>query len=58
MELPDWAFGCSHRKTTFPMTVPAKAGAGELKTYVTCLNCGRDLAYNWNTMRIAGRWAR
>ena len=51
-----WVFGCSHPKTTFPITMPANAGAGQPETYVACLDCGRHLAYDWNAMRITGRW--
>jgi hypothetical protein len=30
---------------------------GELqqRTYVTCLNCGAEIAYNWDKMRREGR---
>jgi hypothetical protein len=47
-------FGCSHRKTTFPLTPrrkPACTG-GPAETYVVCLNCGKEFAYDWQTMRI------
>jgi hypothetical protein len=54
-------FGCSHRKTTFPMTVSGRSpqnGQVSRRTYVTCLNCGEELAYNWNKMKIEGRLKR
>jgi hypothetical protein len=49
--------GCSHRKTTFPITPARKAGfspaAGtNLATYVVCLDCGKEFGYNWTEMRI------
>ena len=52
-------FGCSHRRTTFPLT-PMKKGlqahqvpnAARLGTYVTCLDCGKELAYDWTEMRV------
>ena len=50
-------FGCSHRRTTFPLT-PARRGGSPSSTsprhgtYVTCLDCGREFAYNWDEMRI------
>jgi hypothetical protein len=48
--LLDSLFGCSHQKTTFPLTIPRKnARSG---TYVTCLECGKELDYNWEEMRI------
>jgi hypothetical protein len=39
-------FGCSHKRTTFPIT-PTRGG-----TYVACLECGKEFAYNWMTMQI------
>jgi hypothetical protein len=51
-------FGCSHRRLTFPLTpvrrnggFPAP-GAKEHGTYVSCLDCGKELAYNWEEMRV------
>jgi hypothetical protein len=45
-------FGCAHSRTTFPLT-PKRQAAGPLPvTYVTCLDCGRELGYNWNEMKI------
>ena len=45
----DSLFGCSHQRTTFPITPkpPARQGA-----YVSCLDCGKEFAYNWNEMRM------
>ena len=51
-------FGCSHRRTTFPLTPVRKNGgfpapsASLHGTYVTCLDCGKELAYNWEEMRV------
>lgn len=42
-------FGCSHRRTTFPIT-PARKGSHS--TYVVCLDCGKEFGYNWAEMRI------
>jgi len=45
-------FGCSHRRTTFPLTPVRKSagfqapGGARNGTYVTCLDCGKELAYN------------
>lgn len=51
-------FGCSHQRTTFPLT-PARRGVGNSVpgvqrngTYVTCLDCGKEFAYDWKAMRI------
>jgi hypothetical protein len=51
-------FGCSHRRTTFPLTPVRKNGGFQApsaplhSTYVTCLDCGKELAYNWEEMRV------
>ena len=41
-------FGCSHRRTTFPQTT----GRNKNATYVVCLDCGKEFAYNWSEMRL------
>jgi hypothetical protein len=48
--------GCSHRRTTFPLT-PGRKNLGQQlqavkSTYVVCLDCGKEFAYNWNEMRV------
>ena len=51
-------FGCSHRRTTFPLTPGRRhtgaqtLGATRNGTYVVCLDCGREFAYNWNAMEV------
>ena len=45
-------FGCSHRKTTFPLTTRRKGNARCAETYVVCLNCGTEFAYDWQTMKL------
>jgi hypothetical protein len=55
--LADWLYGCSHRKTSFPITLRAGAGvngqrSAQTDTYVVCLECGRRLPYDWTMMRI------
>jgi len=51
-------FGCSHQRTTFPQT-PGRKSAGysassatRSGTYVVCLDCGKEFAYDWEGMRI------
>ena len=49
--------GCSHRRTTFPITPARKAGFAPApgqrhSTYVVCLDCGKEFGYNWSEMRI------
>ena len=46
-------FGCSHRRTTFPLTPARKFGKSTRNgTYVVCLDCGKEFDYNWQEMRI------
>jgi hypothetical protein len=46
-------FGCSHQRTTFPITPGRKnAGVARTATYVVCLECGKEFAYDWESMRI------
>lgn len=48
-------FGCSHKKTTFPISRTTKSatvtGAARL-AYVVCLDCGREFDYDWQAMKI------
>lgn len=56
--LLNWVFGCSHRRTTFPLSPPRKVsgfGAAPVTrhtTYVTCLDCGKEFDYDWAEMRL------
>jgi hypothetical protein len=55
--LADWLYGCSHRRTTFPITLRASVSvdsqqSAQAETYVACLECGRHFAYDWTTMRM------
>jgi hypothetical protein len=52
-------FGCTHQRTTFPQTPgrkiaghPAAGAVNKNGTYVVCLDCGKEFAYNWNEMRL------
>ena len=54
--------GCTHKKTTFPLSVRAgknnRNQSAGYDTYVVCLDCGKEFAYSWDEMRIvpdAGR---
>ncbi len=49
----DLFFGCSHKRTSFPIT-PGRNGSGMARgnTYVACLDCGKEFAYDWREMRI------
>jgi hypothetical protein len=48
----DSLFGCSHRRLTRPITPVSKPGVPSGETYVVCLDCGKQFAYDWNHMRI------
>ena len=49
-------FGCWHNNLSFPLTVRSSsrrsAAASLTGTYVVCLDCGKEFAYNWHEMRI------
>jgi len=56
--LADWLSGCSHRKTTFPITLRNRVRVNgqqimQPETYTVCVECGRHFAYDWATMRTA-----
>ncbi|MBZ5721900.1 MAG: hypothetical protein LAO03_16120 [Acidobacteriia bacterium] len=55
-KLMDVFFGCWHNHYSFPMTVRSgkrRSGAASLTgTYVVCLDCGKELAYDWTEMRV------
>ena len=58
----DAFFGCWHSHYSFPMTIRQKnlrgnAAASVTGTYVVCLDCGKELAYDWTEMRVADRVA-
>jgi len=52
----DAVFGCWHTHYSFPMSVRAGkrrvAGAAKTGTYVVCLDCGKELPYDWQEMRV------
>ena len=49
-------FGCWHLHTTFPQSIKweqRRTRAAYLTgTYVVCLKCGKEFAYDWDEMRI------
>jgi hypothetical protein len=50
-------FGCSHRRTTFPLTrgrklFGAPTNATRNGTYVVCLECGKEFDYDWKSMSV------
>jgi hypothetical protein len=54
--LYDLVFGCTHRNYSFPRTAKGAArriqAASLTGTYVVCLDCGKEFAYDWQGMRI------
>jgi hypothetical protein len=57
----DALFGCWHKNMSFPLSAkPLRAKDGQRRTqaatqtgtYVVCLDCGREFAYDWKTMRV------
>ncbi len=56
-DLIEWLFGCPHRRTTFPLTLPDRerdsgTPAVDKETYVVRLECGRHIAYDWMKTRL------
>ena len=45
-------FRCSHPRLTRPVTPVSKAGVPHGQTYVVCLECGKQFAYDLDEMRI------
>ncbi|HEY3771018.1 MAG TPA: hypothetical protein VGN44_20255 [Candidatus Angelobacter sp.] len=56
VKILDALFGCWHKQISFPQT--SKPGQRRIKaalqtgTYVVCLDCGTELAYDWKNMRV------
>ena len=52
----DALFGCWHSRYSFPITV--KSGVRRNRaavltgTYVVCLDCGKEFAYDWQEMKV------
>jgi hypothetical protein len=55
-KLFDVFFGCWHSRYSFPITVRPGSRRSKVAavtgTYVVCLDCGRELPYDWHEMRI------
>ena len=56
--LLDMLFGCWHKNYSFPITsrtVPGEhrpQAAQATGTYIVCLDCGKEFAYDWKEMRV------
>ena len=55
-KLVDVLFGCKHARYSFPVTIRrAKRrpqAAALTGTYVVCLDCGKEFAYDWQQMKV------
>ena len=51
-------FHCQHKRISRPITLSTKPGVPQADTYVVCLDCGDQLSYDWNCMRIGERIER
>ena len=57
-KLFDAFFGCWHNHYSFPISVRSgtyRTKAASLTgTYVVCLDCGKEMPYDWQEMRVIG----
>ena len=55
MSLVDLLFGCTHKNYSFPITARGARrteAALATGTYVVCLDCGKEFAYDWHEMKM------
>ena len=56
MKIIDILFGCAHKRTSFPFSSKPgqrrSSAALQTGTYVVCLDCGKEFAYDWQNMRV------
>jgi len=52
----DILFGCYHKNISFPLTKKRgqrlSRAAALTGTYVVCLDCGKEFAYDWDEMKV------
>ena len=51
----DAMFGCWHSQYSFPITIRngrRSRAASRTGTYVVCLDCGKELPYDWQAMKV------
>jgi hypothetical protein len=55
-KLFDAFFGCSHGNYSFPHSTRSgsrrNSAASLTGTYVVCLDCGREMPYDWQDMKV------
>ena len=50
--------GCRHANYSFPITLKPgryRGSASRTGTYVVCMDCGRELTYDWGRMRVTAK---
>ncbi len=56
MKVFDLLFGCWHKRVSFPMTRKAAqhhpGESRQSRTYIVCLDCGQEFAYDWKKMKV------
>ena len=52
MDILNTLFGCTHKQLSFPITLRNRSTRGPKATYVVCLDCGAELPYDWNRMKV------
>lgn len=56
MTIVDFFFGCRHKHHSFPITIGRKTRRGGATsitgTYVVCFDCGKEIPYDWNEMKL------
>ena len=53
--LLDLLFGCHHKNFSFPLTKrrsQRSQASSVTGTYVVCLDCGKEFAYDWHEMKV------
>jgi hypothetical protein len=56
----DALFGCWHNRYSFPLTVKGRRSQAGFQTgtYVVCLDCGKEMPYDWRQMKIVSARAK
>jgi hypothetical protein len=62
LKLVDAFFGCWHNRYSFPITIRSRsrnsvrpsAATSLTGMYVVCLDCGKELPYDWQEMKVIG----
>jgi len=57
-KLADALFGCLHNHRSFPFTMRSPETGKRTDTYVVCLDCGAELPYDWERMKLKSACSR